>query len=157
MFYWDYDLFYTRLPHEQSIPFAHEAGEFILRNLKTYPNELPESAFDAMRRPKRITFIGAPTENAQARYLPHWFESVKRDERERGAEASTEKENAVVLCNEAMLLPVLHAIPPGGGQRQRHDGLPPVADTRVQFHKRRHRAAHRRPTGPTRDAMPTRP
>ncbi len=113
LFYWDYDLFYTRLPHEQSIPFAHEAGEFILRNLKTYPNELPESAFDAMRRPKRITFIGAPTENAQARYLPHWFESVKRDERERGAEASTEKENAVVLCNEAMLLPVLHAIPSG--------------------------------------------
>lgn len=42
MFYWDYDVFYTRLPLEQKPPYTHEAGEFILRNLKLFPNQLPE-------------------------------------------------------------------------------------------------------------------
>ena len=29
LFYWDYDLFYTRLPREKTPPYTHEAGEFI--------------------------------------------------------------------------------------------------------------------------------
>ena len=70
MFYWDYDRFYTRLPHEQQPPYVHEAGEFILRNLKLLPNQLPETAFDALRHPKKVRFISAPTENAQARGQP---------------------------------------------------------------------------------------
>ena len=52
LFYWDYDLFYTRLPREKTPPYTHEAGEFILRNLKIFPNELPETAFDVLRHPK---------------------------------------------------------------------------------------------------------
>lgn len=116
MFYWDYDIFYTRLPHEQKPPYVHEAGEFILRNLKVFPNELPESAFDTLRKPKQIHFISAPTENAQARYIPEWIRGIKNyklqttNHKEEGWETS-EKENAVVLCNEALLLPVLHSIP----------------------------------------------
>ena len=108
MFYWDYDVFYTRLPHEQQPPYVHEAGEFILRNLKLFPNQLPETAFDVLRHPKKIRFISAPTENAQARYLPQWVRTVVKSD----TEASKEKENAIVLCNEALLLPVLHSIPP---------------------------------------------
>ncbi len=116
MFYWDYDIFYTRLPHEQKPPYVHEAGEFILRNLKVFPNELPESAFDTLRKSKQIHFISAPTENAQARYIPEWIRGIKNyklqttNHKEEGWETS-EKENAVVLCNEALLLPVLHSIP----------------------------------------------
>ena len=110
LFYWDYDVFYTRLPRENTPPYTHEAGEFILRNLKLFPNELPEAAFDTLRKPKNVRFISAPTENAQARYLPEWIRSVtKRDLPETPVK---EKENAVVLCNEALLLPVLHSIPP---------------------------------------------
>lgn len=110
LFYWDYDVFYTRLPRENTPPYTHEAGEFILRNLKIFPNELPEAAFDTLRKPKNVRFISAPTENAQARYLPEWIRSVtKRDLPETPVK---EKENAVVLCNEALLLPVLHSIPP---------------------------------------------
>ena len=109
MFYWDYDIFYTRLPHEQQPPYVHEAGEFILRNLKLFPNQLPETAFDALRHPKKVRFISAPTENAQARYLPEWVRTVMKND----AETSKEKENAIVLCNETLLLPVLHSIPPG--------------------------------------------
>ena len=109
LFYWDYDVFYTRLPRENTPPYTHEAGEFILRNLKIFPNELPEAVFDTLRKPKNVRFISAPTENAQARYLPEWIRSVtKRDLPDTPVK---EKENAVVLCNEALLLPVLHSIP----------------------------------------------
>ena len=79
MFYWDYDVFYTRLSHEQQPPYIHEAGEFILRNLKLFPNQLPETAFDVLRHPKIVRFISAPTENAQARYLPEWVRTVMKN------------------------------------------------------------------------------
>lgn len=98
MFYWDYDIFYTRRIKK------HEAGEFINRNLEKFPNELPESYFDSLKKPKNIRYISASTENAQARFLPEWIRRTFSNECE-------EKENAVVLCNEALLLPVLHSIP----------------------------------------------
>ena len=94
MFYWDYDLFYTQRISK------HEAGEFLKRNLIDFPNELPESYFDIFRKPKKIRYISASTENAQARFL---FSQT--------AQMGSEKENAIVLCNEALLLPVLHSIP----------------------------------------------
>lgn len=107
LFYWDYDLAYTQAPLQGALPYSHEAGEFILRNLDTFPNELPASCFDALNQPKQVTYIAASTENAQAHYLPQWIQSVYPD-----AAPVCEKENAVVLCNEALLLPVLHSIPP---------------------------------------------
>ena len=95
LFYWDYDTFYLeRTPHE--------AGEFIRRNLHDFPSELPPSAFDNLNHPKDITFIESPTENGQARYLPQWLRKNLTEE---------EKETAVVLCNEALLQPVLHSLP----------------------------------------------
>ena len=106
MFYWDYDVFYTRLPLEQKPPYTHEAGEFILRNLKLFPNQLPETSFDVLRKPKNVRFISASTENAQARYLPQW---IRGNEKLRTP--SSFKDTAVVLCNESLLLPVLHSIP----------------------------------------------
>ena len=106
MFYWDYDVFYTRLPLEQKPPYTHEAGEFILRNLKLFPNQLPETSFDVLRKPKNVRFISASTENAQARYLPQW---IRGNEELRTP--SSFKDTAVVLCNESLLLPVLHSIP----------------------------------------------
>lgn len=114
MFYWDYDVFYTRLPREQQPPYTHEAGEFILRNLKLFPNQLPETAFNVLRNPKQVRFISAPTENAQARFLPEWIREItnKKIQTSEGKEKTVqEKENAIVLCNEALLLPVLHSIP----------------------------------------------
>ena len=97
IFYWDYDIFYT-----QQIK-KHEAGEFINRNLKDFPNELPASYFDSLKKPKKIRYISASTENAQARFLPEWIRTT--------FSSDNEKENAVVLCNETLLLPVLHSIP----------------------------------------------
>ena len=101
MFYWDYDLFYTQRISK------HEAGEFIKRNLIDFPNELPESYFDIFRKPKKIRYISASTENAQARFLPEWVTATQTHT----TQIVSEKENAIVLCNEALLLPVLHSIP----------------------------------------------
>lgn len=101
MFYWDYDLFYTQRISK------HEAGEFIKRNLIDFPNELPESYFDIFRKPKKIRYISASTENAQARFLPEWVKVTQTHT----TQIVSEKENAIVLCNEALLLPVLHSIP----------------------------------------------
>lgn len=97
MFYWDYDHFYT-----QATEYKHEAGEFINRNLSLFPSELPHEYFDNLNKPKKIRFVSSPTENAQARYIPDWINSV---------ESVSERENAIVLCNESLLLPVLHSIP----------------------------------------------
>lgn len=95
MFYWDYDTFYLNKT-------PHEAGEFTRRNLRDFPSELPASFFDNLNQPKEVTFIESPTENGQVRYLPQWI---------RENLTSQEKETAVVLCNEALLQPVLHALP----------------------------------------------
>lgn len=106
LFYWDYDRYYVT-----DNPQA-EAGTFIRENLRNYPNCLPETAYDNFRRNKEITFIAASSENAQARFLPRW---LRQNLTER------ENETAVVLCNERLLQPVLHAIPGGrasGGTEQ---------------------------------------
>ena len=95
MFYWDYDNFYLN-------KHPHEAGEFIKRNLRDFPSELPSSVFNNLNSPKDITYIESPTENGQARYLPQWIRTNLTEE---------EKETAVVLCNESLLQPVLHSLP----------------------------------------------
>ena len=98
LFYWDYDEYYMSKKH-------HEAGEFIKRNLTDFPSALPESAWEKMQSlnsPKEIRYIAAPTENAQARYLPQWIRENLTEK---------EKETAVVLCNENLLQPVLHSLP----------------------------------------------
>lgn len=115
LFYWDYDHFYTRPSQEQlqqGLPFVHEAGEFIRRNLQRFPNELPPECFDAMSRPKRIRYISAPTENAQARFIGQLpaFGSEQEGQPATG-NGQAVPDSAIVLCNESLLLPVLHSLP----------------------------------------------
>lgn len=95
MFYWDYDQFYLQKKN-------HEAGEFIRRNLKEFPNELSAEPFDSLKHPKHVCFISTSTENAQARFIPAWVNENA---------SKKESESAIVLCNESLLLPILHSIP----------------------------------------------
>lgn len=97
-FYWDYDKYYTEQISN------HEAGTSIKRNLILFPNELSEDLFDNMNTTKNITYISASTENAQARFIPKWIDSIK-------GTYEVERDNAVVMCNENILLPVLHSLP----------------------------------------------
>lgn len=99
VFYWDYDEFYMK---ENRQAVTHEAGEFIRRNLRDFPSPLSGELFKNLSKPKEIHYIASSTENAQARYLPQWI---------RNNLTTPEKETAVVLCNEALLQPVLHSLP----------------------------------------------
>lgn len=99
VFYWDYDEFYMK---ENRQAVTHEAGEFIRRNLRDFPSPLSGELFKNLSKPKEVHYIASSTENAQARYLPQWI---------RNNLTTPEKETAVVLCNEALLQPVLHSLP----------------------------------------------
>lgn len=99
VFYWDYDEFYMK---ENRQAVTHEAGEFIRQNLRDFPSPLSGELFKNLSKPKEVHYIASSTENAQARYLPQWI---------RNNLTTPEKETAVVLCNEALLQPVLHSLP----------------------------------------------
>lgn len=102
-FYWDYDRYYMQ---DAAVP--HEAGHFMRRNLQRYGNELPPHCFDNLLPagadgcPKTLRVVAASSENAQARYVDQWLA---------GYLTHPENHTAVVLCNEALLAPVLHALP----------------------------------------------
>ena len=96
LFYWDYDHYYYDNKH-------HEAGTFVRENIVRYGNALEDGAlYDNLRHLPEITYISASTDNAQARYLNTW---VSNNLTER------EEETAVVLCNEDIVQPALHALP----------------------------------------------
>ena len=97
LFYWDYDKHYFDNP-------SHEAGLFVRENTIRYGNALKGAdIYDNLRHLSSITTISAPTDNAQARYLHQWLTEHHTPE--------CEQDTAVVLCNEDIALPVLHALP----------------------------------------------
>lgn len=105
-FYWDFDTYY--MP-----PSQQEAGRYISRYLDMFPNELsaerasdgidPDSIYDNMSKRKDITYISAPTENIQARYVSHW---LKEHDRYRAGSRT-----AIVLSDESLLQTVVHCLP----------------------------------------------
>ncbi len=99
-FYWDYDTFYLDKKY-------HEAGAFLRENLLLFPNELPKTYFSQFNvgEKRHVTFVSASTENAQAKFLNDYLNKTKQ------AGIYNDKDIAVVLCNESLLLPVLHSIP----------------------------------------------
>ena len=99
VFYWDYDEFYMK---ENRQAVTHEAGEINSRNFRDLTTHLAGELFNNLSKPKEVHYIASSTENAQARYLPQWI---------RNNLTTPEKETAVVLCNEALLQPVLHSLP----------------------------------------------
>lgn len=94
-FYWDYDDYY--------LTPIHEAGTFMRENLKAFPGELSAEHFNLLASgARRIEMIEASTEAIQAQYVAPWLQSHL---------TSDPKQTAVVLCNETLLQPVLHALP----------------------------------------------
>ena len=99
LFYWDYDQFYLQNPR-------HEAGRFMRQNLEQFPNCLDKVQFNVFSTTQKdIRFISASTENAGARFLPEWIRQLQLQN------DFKPEETAVVLCNEGLLLPVLHSVP----------------------------------------------
>lgn len=106
-FYWDYDIYYCD-PKSN-----HEAGYFMKQNLRDFPCAITETElFDNFRHLEDVTFISCTTDNAAARYTSTW-----------GGDA-------IVLCNEALMLPVLHSLPDSTKEVNVTMGFP-VSDTPV--------------------------
>ena len=88
-------------------------------NLSDFPNELDNTNPDIyanMRRPKRIRFISSPTENAQARFASNW---LLENHRYRAG-----RKTAVVMCDESILLPLMHSLPPEADKVNITSGFP---------------------------------
>ncbi len=97
VFYWDHDESYTGCRSE------HEAGRFMRDNLIQFPGELDSmNVFNNLGNEKKLTIVETSTDNAQARFIPKWLESL-------GTKAG--RDTAIVLCDETLLQPVLHCIP----------------------------------------------
>ena len=88
-------------------------------NLSDFPNELDNTAPDIyanMCRPKRIRFISSPTENAQARFASNW---LLENHRYRAG-----RKTAIVMCDESILLPIMHSLPPEADKVNITSGFP---------------------------------
>ena len=96
-FYWDFDHYYMK---------NNEAGHYIGQHLADFHNELDINRDEIYRnftKPKDITFMSAPTENIQARYISTWLRERQR--------LNDGRRTAIVLCNENLLQTVVHCIP----------------------------------------------
>ena len=98
-FYWDYDQYY--------MDGNNEAGHYIRQYLPYYPNELADypqqEIYNNMTKNKDITYISAPTENIQARYVNSWLKENGRYKMGRNV--------AIVLSDESLLQSVIHSLP----------------------------------------------
>jgi CRISPR/Cas system-associated exonuclease Cas4 (RecB family) len=95
-FYWDYDISYLHT----------EAGRFIKRNIEKFGSSLDKSLFDnLLHTQKKITFLSSPSESGQSATISMWIESLGK------TPALTAPDSAVILCNEAILPAVIHAVP----------------------------------------------
>ena len=98
-FYWDYDQYY--------MDDNNEAGHYIRQYLPYYPNELADypqqEIYNNMTKNKDITYISAPTENIQARYVNSWLKENGRYKMGRNV--------AIVLSDESLLQSVIHSLP----------------------------------------------
>ena len=136
-FYWDFDEYYMPSPSQNRLPSGGALVSSAPTNLNTspshhlttnqsqhlnladFPNELDNTDPDIyanMRRPKRIRFISSPTENAQARFASNWL--LENDRYKAG------RKTAVVMCDESILLPIMHSLPPEADKVNITSGFP---------------------------------
>ena len=104
-FYWDYDSYYAEK--------NNEAGKFVTQYMEKFPNELSrqrisrgldhEDIYHNMDAPKDISYISAPTENIQARYVAEWLRQ--------GDRIKDGARTAIVLGDERLLKTVIHCLP----------------------------------------------
>lgn len=113
-FYWDYDKYYVddkkkqRSIDRKSWNIKNEAGHYISQYLCDYDNKLQDhphhdDIYDNMSHDKDISYLSAPTENIQARYIHDWL--LENDRYKAG------RKTAIVLGDESLLPTVIHSLP----------------------------------------------
>ena len=113
-FYWDYDVYYVdehkgkRSLAKNDRNIKNEAGHYISEYLCDFDNKLNDEAlhddiYNNLSKDKDITYISAPTENVQARYVHDWL--MENDRYKEG------RKTAIVLADESLLQTVIHSLP----------------------------------------------
>lgn len=113
LFYWDCDSSYIN-------DNRHEAGRFMRRNIKEFPNAIEDFITDSIGS-KQIDVVSAATDSIQMRHVSQWIQDNI---------GKNEVETAVVLCDESRLETLYHTIPPCVKERNITMGFP-VAHTPV--------------------------
>ena len=104
---------YRKVAEDETVSFEYDTYVFVGFNLL---QQVEQTLFRRLERegkaifyqdteeqpPRQLTFISAPTENIQARYVSQWLTP------ERIADG---RRTAVVLCNEGLLQAVIHCLP----------------------------------------------
>lgn len=97
-FWWDYDDYYVGNAD-------HEAGLFLRSNIREYPAPLDTGPHGRFVQAKKVSVVSAPSDSLQCKYVHTFLEGLLR----RGLKP--DKETAIVLTDESLLLPVLYSIP----------------------------------------------
>lgn len=116
-FYWDYDTYYVEKV-EGKYKANNEAGLFMAQNLNNFGNELERDivegvSFDNISRfaanddKHKLTFVEADTDAIQAQYIAPWLNGSDTQH----IDPAHANQTAIVLGDETMLQPTLHALP----------------------------------------------
>lgn len=100
-FYWDYDDAYTTSTEQ-------EAGMFLRENLRAFP---PAAALthDAMSGEKQVAAVAAVSNAVQCKEVAQILEQL-------AVQGPLDKETAIVLTDERLLVPLLYALPEEAGK-----------------------------------------
>lgn len=104
-FYWDYDDYYLKNTDQ-------EAGMFVRENHASFP-PVVELSHDNFRKEKELTVVSTPSNAVQCKYAGRILEALRTGAD--GRKRPLDKETAVVLTDENLLLPLLHALPEEAG------------------------------------------
>lgn len=122
-FYWDYDTYYVEKRKDKYVA-KNEAGIFMAQNLNNFGNELERegvegvcfdniSRFAANDGKHKLTFAQADTNTIQAQYIAPWLNGIdtKSFKDTPHIDSAHANQTAIVLGDETMLQPTLHALP----------------------------------------------
>ena len=104
-FYWDYDDYYLKNTDQ-------EAGMFVRENHASFP-PVVELSHDNFRKEKELTVVSTPSNAVQCKYAGRILDALRTGAD--GRKRPLDKETAVVLTDENLLLPLLHALPEEAG------------------------------------------
>lgn len=97
-FYWDYDNYYLRNRD-------HEAGEFLRNNIATFPESEGISHDNFLSGNKHLRATACVSNIVQVKHISRILEELPAEE--------LDKHTAIVLTDESLLIPLLHALPAG--------------------------------------------
>ena len=102
-FYWDYDSYYTSQGDQ-------EAGQFLREDINLFQQSDDISHDNFLNKSKKISAISCVSNAVQCKYVNTILQEISKD-------GNFDKETAIVLTDESLLLPLLHSLPENIGKK----------------------------------------